>query len=326
MKTVILDDWEGCMKEHPAVSRLREFSEVSVYGDVPAFETLVSRLQGADAIIPLRERTLIDRDLIAALPDLKLIAQTGTGLAHMDKDAVDEAGISVATTPGGSTAAVTEMTFAFLLNLTKRIVEVDRRMSAGEWPAIVTSNLSGKTIGLIGLGKIGCAVARMAQAFGMRVIAWGPRLTRERAAQVGVEYVSLESLLTQADAVSIHVRLVPETEGLLTTEHFELMKPDAILVNTSRGPIIDEAALIDALQRKKIGGAGLDVFCEEPLPQHNAFAALDNVMITPHMAWKTEETFSRFLNGSIDNIHAFFVKGEPQNIVSISRDKKKTGV
>ncbi|CAM3708809.1 MULTISPECIES: D-2-hydroxyacid dehydrogenase family protein [Halomonas] len=321
MKTVILDDWEGCMKEHSAVSRLREFSEVEIYGDMPTFDALVSRLQGADAIIPLRERTLIGRDLIAALPDLKLIAQTGTGLAHMDKDAVAQAGISVATTPGGSTAAVTEMTFAFLLNLTKRVVEVDRRMSAGEWPTIVTSNLSGKTIGLIGLGKIGCSVAKMAQAFGMRVVAWGPRLTQERAAQMGVEYVSLEGLLTQADAVSIHVRLIPETEGLLTTEHFKLMKPGAILINTSRGAIIDEAALIDALQSKKIGGAGLDVFCEEPLPQYNAFSALDNVITTPHMAWKTEETFSRFLNGSVDNIQAFFVKKEPRNIINISDGK-----
>lgn len=318
MKTVILDDWEGYIKQHPAVTRLREFSEVVVYGDTPTFDTLVNRLQGADAIIPIRERTHISRKLIAALPNLKLIAQTGTGLAHVDKEAVADARISVATTPGGSTAAVTELTFAFLLNLTKRVAEVDRRMSAGEWPTIITSNLKGKTLGLIGLGKIGRSVASLAQTFGMRVIAWGPTLTKERADNAGVEYMSLEGLLTQADAVSIHVRLVPDTEALLTAEHFDLMKPTAILINTSRGRIVDEGALIEALQRKKIGGAGLDVFCEEPLPQGNAFASLDNVMATPHIAWKTEETFSNFLNGSVDNIHAFFVKKEPQNIVDIS--------
>jgi len=323
MKTVILDDWEGHMQQHPALSRLRDFSEVMVYDDKPTFDALVKRLEGVDAIIPIRERTHINRDLVAALPDLKLIAQTGTGLAHIDKDAVAEAGISIATTPGGSASAVTELTFAFLLNLTKRVAEVDRRMSAGEWPEIITSNLQGKTLGLIGLGKIGCSVAKMAQAFGMRVIAWGPRLTKERADREGVEYISLEGLLTEADAVSIHVRLVPETEVLLTAEHFDLMKPSAILINTSRGRIIDEAALIDALQRKKIGGAGLDVFCEEPLPQDNVFASLDNIMMTPHMAWKTEETFSSFLTGSIDNIHAFFVGKEPENIVNNPNKKEK---
>lgn len=304
------------MRKHPALSRLREFSEVELYDDKPTFETLVKRLEGVDAIIPIRERSHINRDLVAALPDLKLIAQTGTGLAHIDKDAVAEAGISIATTPGGSTSAVTELTFAFLLNLTKRVAEVDRRMLAGEWPEVITSNLEGKTLGLIGLGKIGCSVAKMAQAFGMRVIAWGPRLTKERAGREGVECISLKGLLTEADAVSIHVRLVPETEALLTAEHFDMMKPSAILVNTSRGRIIDEAALIDALQRKKISGAGLDVFCEEPLTQGNVLVSLDNVMTTPHMAWKTEETFSNFLTGSIDNIHAFFVREEPKNTVN----------
>lgn len=317
MKTVILDDWEGYIKQHPALSRLREFSEVAVYEDMPNFDTLVNRLQGADAIVLIRERTIISRDLIAALPDLKLIAQTGTGLAHMDQSAVADANISVATTPGGSTSAVTEMTFALLLNLTKRVVEVDRRISAGEWPAVITSNLDRKTLGIIGLGKIGCSVAKVAQAFGMRVIAWGPRLTQERAEQAGVEYTTLEGLLTQADAVSIHVRLVPETKALLAAEHLDLMKPSAVLINTSRGGIIDEVALIEALQRKKIGGAGLDVFCEEPLPQNNALASLENVITTPHIAWKTEETFANFLNGSVDNIYSYFVKKAPKNIVTL---------
>ncbi|SFB01506.1 D-isomer specific 2-hydroxyacid dehydrogenase, catalytic domain [Lentibacillus halodurans] len=314
MKTVILDDWEEYMKNHPSLGRLQDFSDVTVYTDKPSFNELADRLQGVDTVIPIRERTRFTKELIEKLPDFKLIAQTGTGVAHLDMEALKQARIPVATTPGGSTGAVTELTFAYLLNLIKKVTATDRAMQNNAWPEIIGTNLKGKSLGIIGLGKIGRSVANMAKAFGMNVMAWGPTLMEERANTEGVQYTTLPNLLRLSDAVSLHVRLVPETTHLLQEEHFAMMKPSAVLINTSRGRVIKEQALIQALQNKEIAGAGLDVFEKEPLPSGHSFRNFENVLITPHIGWKTEETFTNFLNGSIDNIHQFFVNNEPQNI------------
>ncbi|HEU4963686.1 MAG TPA: D-2-hydroxyacid dehydrogenase family protein [Bacilli bacterium] len=317
IKTVILDDWEQATSQ-PSIhlDRLRQFSDVHIYHDQPSIETTKQRVQDADAVILMRERTKLTADLLDSMKQIKLIAQTGTGLAHIDMDAVNRRKIPVATTPGGSTAAVTELTFAFLLSLARDLHRLSRQVKKGEWPPSIGLNLAKKTLGLIGLGKIGQSVAQVAKAFGMRVIAWGPRLTPERAEAAGVEYVSLEDLLNQSHFLSLHVRLVPATKNLLRREHFELMRPDACLINTSRGELIDEEALIWALHNQKVRGAGLDVFHREPLDPQHPLLQLDNVILSPHIGWKTDNTFESFLNGSIANIESFFQQKQPQNIAN----------
>ena len=309
MKTVILDDWEHATeKETIELDRLKRFSEVAVYHDQPSPDTLKERVRDADAVILMRERTKVTEELLDSMQNIKLLAQTGTGLAHIDMDAVKKRGIPVAPTPGGSTAAVTELTFAFMMSLARDLQRLSPQVKQGQWPASIGMNLCGKTLGLIGLGKIGQSVAKVANFLGMRVIAWGPRLTAERAEMQGVEYASLDELLRQSHFVSLHVRLVPETKHLLRREHFASMRPDAFLINTSRGELIDEAALVEALQNGQIRGAGLDVFTQEPLDANHPLLKLDNVILSPHIGWKTDSTFGSFLNGSIANIESFFNK------------------
>jgi len=318
MKTIILDDWEhATANETVMLDRLKQFSDVVIYHDQPSSETLRQRVKDADAIILMRERTKLTRDLLDSMEQIKLIAQTGTGIAHIDMNAVNERRIPVATTPGGSTAAVTELTFGLLLALSRDLHCLSPRVKQGEWPVSIGTNLSGKTIGLIGLGKIGLSVANVAKAFGMRVVAWGPRLTVERAEAGGVEFASsLEELLSQSHFVSLHVRLVAETKGLLQKKHFELMRSDAFLINTSRGELIDEEALVSALQNGQIRGAGLDVFVNEPIGPNHPILSLDNVILSPHIGWKTDNTFESFLNVSIENIESFFQKKQPVHIAN----------
>jgi D-3-phosphoglycerate dehydrogenase len=317
MKTVILDDWEHATA-HEAVQldRLKQFSDVVIYHDQPTTESLKDRLKDADAVILMRERTKVTKELLDCMENIKLIAQTGTGLAHIDLEEVNRRKIPVATTPGGSTAAVTELTFAFLLSLSRDLPRLSQQIKQGAWPVSIGTNLAKKTLGIIGLGKIGQSVANVAKAFGMKVVAWGPRLTKERAEAQGVEYVSLEQLLRQSHFVSLHVRLVPETKHLLRKEHFEMMRQDAFLINTSRGQLVDEDALLFALQNQQIRGAGLDVFPKEPIDPNHPLLQLENVILSPHIGWKTDDTFEQFLNGSIENIESFFQHAKPLHIAN----------
>lgn len=316
MKTVILDDWDYATEKFGKLDILKSFSEVAIYHDQPSFGVLQERVRDADAVILMRERTKVTKELLHSMEQIKLIAQTGTGIAHLDMEEVNRLKIPVTLTPGGSTAAVTELTFAFLLALSRDLCNLTQQMKQGAWPVSIGSNLAKKTLGLIGLGKIGISVAKVAKAFGMNVIAWGPRLTKERAAEQGVEYVSLEELLTQSHFVSIHVRLVSATEHLLTRAHFERMREDAVLINTSRGKIVDEEALVWALQNKQIRGAGLDVFAKEPLDPNHPLLQLENVLLAPHIGWKTDNTFEGFLTGSIENIESFFQQKKPINLAN----------
>ncbi|KEO84456.1 D-2-hydroxyacid dehydrogenase family protein [Tumebacillus flagellatus] len=316
MKTVILDDWDNATNGLQKLNALKQFSDVQIYHDQPSPAVLYERVRDADAVVFMRERTKVTAELLDQMPNLKLLAQTGTGLAHIDMSEVNKRRIPVATTPGGSTAAVTELTFAFLLALARDLVKFTAQMKAGSWPIGITQNISGKTLGLIGLGKIGLSVAKVAKAFGMNVIAWGPRLTAERAEAAGVTYVELDDLLQQSHFVSLHVRLVAETRNLLTRRHFGTMRPDACLINTSRGELVDEKALICALQSGRIKGAGLDVFHQEPLDPNHPLLQLNNVVLAPHIGWKTDTTFESFLNGSIENIESFFRQGKPVHIAN----------
>jgi D-3-phosphoglycerate dehydrogenase / 2-oxoglutarate reductase len=321
MKVVILDDWEKSFAENPEIERLRQHFHVEIYHDQPSHDDLLSRIEQADVILPIRERTRFSKELLQQLKNIKLIAQTGAGIAHIDMDEANRLNIPVATTPGGS-AAVVELIIGMMINHSRNLLSLHQQMKQGHWAESVGLGLENKTVGIIGLGRIGSGVAKMAKAFNMNVVAWGPRLTEDRAEAQGVEFCGLEELLQRAHFVVISVRLVPETKHLLTEKHFKLMKKEAFLINTSRGEIVDEAAIVQALKENWIGGAGLDVFNHEPIDQNHPLLKLDNVILTPHIGWKTDNMFHQFLTVSIDNILSFLIKGKPKRIVNLEKIHK----
>jgi D-3-phosphoglycerate dehydrogenase len=314
MKIAILDDWDKVYENHSQLERLKEYGEVVLYHDqIQNEEELINRLSDVDIVIPIRERSIFSSRVIGALPKLNLIAQTGTGIAHIDKEAAKERNLPIAVTPGGSSDAVAELAFALMLSSFRRIPYGQGKMREGEWPPIIGGELSKKKLGIIGLGKVGTEVAQRAKAFKMEVNAWGPTLTQDRAAQQGVNYLSLQELLAESDVISLHVRLVPTTKHLLTKEQFKMMKKSSVLINTSRGKVVKEEDLIWALKNKEIGGAGLDVFETEPIDPSNPLLQMDNVIVSPHIGWTSKETFDKFLTLSVDNIIQF-IQGNPINI------------
>lgn len=311
MKIIILDDWEDAIKKfNIPLNELRELGDVIIYHDHPTTDELKERLRDADIVIPLRERTKFTEDIIESMKNIKLLAQTGTGLAHLDMNVINKRKIPVSTTPGGATAAVVELNVAFMLALSRNLFNLNNQMKNGEWPQVFGHNLANKTLGLIGLGKIGIALGNVAKAFGMDVIAWAPRLNEERAAEQGFQYVDLKTLLKNSQFVTVQLRLVPETEKLITKEHFMMMRNDAYFINTSRGKIIDEDALIWALENKEIKGAGLDVFYKEPLEPNHPFLRLENVLLAPHIGWKTDNALEFFMSKTIENIKSFVRQNE----------------
>lgn len=314
MKIVILDDWNKVYANHSQLERLNAFGEVVLYHDkAQSEEELINRLIDADIVIPIRERSKFSKKVIEALPHLKLIAQTGTGIAHIDTEAAKQRNLPIAVTPGGSSDSVAELTFALMLSCLRSIPYAQERMRHGEWPPIIGGEIKNKKLGIIGLGKIGIEVAQRAKAFKMEVNAWGPTLTPNRAAKQGVNYVSLQELLATSDIVSIHVRLVPDTTNLLTKKHFKMMQKSSILINTARGKVVNEADLIWALENNEIGGAGLDVFEKEPIDRTNPLLRMEKVVVSPHVGWTSQEVFDRFLTLCVDNIN-HFVQGNPINI------------
>jgi D-3-phosphoglycerate dehydrogenase / 2-oxoglutarate reductase len=321
MNVVILDDWEKSFAENPEIERLRQHFQVEVYHDKPSHDDLLSRIGKADVILPIRERTRFSKEVLQKLKNIKLIAQTGAGLTHIDMDEANRLNIPVATTPGGS-AGVVELIIGMMINYSRNLMSLHMQMKQGHWAESVGLGLENKTVGIIGLGKIGSGVAKIAKSFNMNVVAWGPRLTEERAEAHGVEFCGLEELLQRAHFVVIAVRLVPETRHLLTEKHFKLMKKEAFLINTSRGEVVDEAALVKALEGKWIGGAGLDVFNHEPIAQDHPLLKLDNVILSPHIGWKTDNMFHQFLSVSIDNIISFLIHGKPERIVNLEKIHK----
>ncbi|TQR40571.1 D-2-hydroxyacid dehydrogenase family protein [Paenibacillus popilliae] len=313
MQVVILDDWENIYVENEDVARLKEHLDVKIFHDRPSKEILIERLQHADIVIPIRERTKFDKELLQHIQQVKLIAQTGSGLAHIDMNEANKYKIPVATTPGGS-SGVAELIFAFMLAYSRNLIKNHGELKSGTWTEDVGYGLEGKVIGIIGLGKIGSKVAQIAKVFNMKVVAWGPRLTAERAAEQEVDYVTLEQLLQQSDYISINVRLVEGTKHLLKEQHFGLMKKNAFLINTSRGEVIDEEALIQALREERIGGAGLDVFTEEPIKSKHPLLELENVILSPHIGWKTDNMFNLFMKHAVDNIFSYFLMNSPEKI------------
>ena len=302
MRVAILDDIHGAYEGTEGVRRLRERAEVRIFtgpfGDPAA-------LRGFDALIANRERTRFTRALLEQLPDLRIVAQTGNHAYHVDFAAAAERGVLFARASGGFSTGAAELAIGLAIALMRRIPAADAAVRRGEWRMPLTRVLHAKTLGIVGLGHVGRHVARIARAFEMRVLAWSPRLTEEASKAVGTERRELDDLLRESDVVSIHATLAPESRGLLDARRIGLMKSTAYLINTARGPIVDESALVAALAAGQIAGAGLDVFDNEPLPAENPLTGLSNVILTPHLGWPTDEGYSRFAGAAADVLLAY---------------------
>jgi phosphoglycerate dehydrogenase-like enzyme len=301
MTVTVLDDYQRAFASTAAIKRLRQKVEVRILTDrLPTEEEVVAALKGSQAIIPIRERTKFTASLLQALAGLQYISQTGNHVYHVDMDAATRLGILVSLAPGGN--STTELAFGLMLAVMRRIPQSDRAMRRGEWPLVLGYVLKGKTLGILGLGKIGTEVAAIGRAFGMNIIAWGPTLTAARAAKSEATFMPLEEVLSKADVVSIHLALSNESKHLLNEARLRLMKKSAYLVNTARGAIVDETALVKILKENAIAGAALDVFVEEPLPQDHPLLELDNVVLTPHLGWPTDAGFEGFAENAVTNI------------------------
>jgi phosphoglycerate dehydrogenase-like enzyme len=305
MKIAVLDDYQGVALELADWSRIRVRAEVDVFREPAAGQRdLVRRLQSYDAVVLMRERTPMPAAVIEQLPHLRLIVSTGRKNAALDVEAAHARGIVVCNTgsPAGSTM---ELTWALILGLARHLVTEAANLEAGRWQSTVGRDLRGRTLGILGLGRIGAEVATVARAFGMEVLAWSRSLDDERAAQAGARRAGFEELLAASDVVTVHLPLVDETRGLLGAPELGLMKPGALLVNTSRGPIVDTAALVVALEAGQLAGAAVDVFDEEPLPADHPLRRAPNLLATPHLGYVTQDVLGQFYREAVEDIEAY---------------------
>jgi phosphoglycerate dehydrogenase-like enzyme len=302
MQVAILDDYQDVALTMADWSQVAEHATITVFNDHLADpDAVVRRLAPFDVVCVMRERTPLTRDVIERLPQLKMIASTGPFNAAIDVEAAEERGIYVSGT-GGYVESTIELTWALILTAARRIVDEARSVRDGGWQTSVGLQLGGSVLGVLGLGRIGSRVAQVGKAFGMDVIAWSTNLTPEAADEAGVTYVSKEELFGRADVLTIHLKLSERSRGLVGADELALMKPTALLVNTSRGPIVDESALVDALRSHRIAGAGLDVFDTEPLPAGHPLRSLDNVVATPHIGYVAEQVYRVFYGDSAAKI------------------------
>lgn len=284
--------------------------EVSAFSDhLTDIDALCQRLQDFDIVVCMRERTPIPGDLLKRLPRLELLVTTGMRNHVIDLQAASDAGVAVCGTRGRGIQAA-EHTWALLLAAARHITCEQDAVRDGGWQTTIGDDMDGKTLGVIGLGKLGERVARVGLAFGMRVLAWSQNLTAERCATVGVELATRDELLSVSDYVTVHVVLSDRSRGLIGAHEISLMKPTAYIVNTARGPILDEPALIDALSQRRIAGAALDVFEEEPLPPDHPLLSLDNVVLTPHIGFVTREAYKLYYGDCVEDIRAY-LDGSP---------------
>jgi phosphoglycerate dehydrogenase-like enzyme len=302
IRVAVLDDYQHVAMQSADWSPLEGRAEIVVFHDhLAEHAALVQRLSTFDVVCVMRERTPMTAALIAALPRLRLIASTGRGNASIDLDAAARHGVEVAHTGYSSTPTI-EFTWSAILGLARDIAGEAASLRAGNWQIGLGTELRGKTLGILGLGRIGSEVARIAQAFGMQVMAWSQNLTEEAASGVGVRRVTKEALLKQSDFLTIHTRLSDRTLGIIGAAEIASMKTTARLINSSRGPIVNEEALIDALAHGRLAGAAVDVFDTEPLPAEHPFRSLPNVLATPHIGYVTEEMYRTFYGDSVTNI------------------------
>jgi phosphoglycerate dehydrogenase-like enzyme len=312
----VLDDYQNVAMSMGDWSTLARDIKLKVFNEhFRGAENVVKALADFEIICAMRERTPFPRAVIEKLPKLKLLITTGMRNASIDVAAAKERGIAVCGTPttGNPTSAIA---FALMLELARRVGYESARMRAGTlWQSTVGLDLEGLTLGVLGLGKLGTRSAQIAKAFGMKVIAWSQNLAADKCAQAGVGYVAKDELFRQSDFITIHLVLSDRTRGLVGARELALMKASACLINTSRGPIIDEPALIAALREKKIAGAGLDVFDVEPLPLDHPFRTMDNVVITPHLGYVSVQNYRTFYNAIIEDIRAW-LDGKPVRVLS----------
>lgn len=313
-RLAILDDYQGVTLSLGPWDRVSHL-DVTVFRDTLADQdALVERLAPFDAILAMRERTPFPRALIERLPNLKLLITTGERNRGIDAAACAARGVVFSGTPSFGAPTV-DLTWGLILGLARGIPNEQASLRAGTWQQGLGVGLEGRTLGLLGLGKLGTKVAKVAQAFGMKVIAWSQNLTAEAAAAVGVERVEKMELFARADVLSIHLILSDRSRGLVGAAELAAMKPTAFLVNTSRGPIVDQAALITALEAGRLGGAGIDVYDIEPLPPSHPLLAAPRTLLTPHLGYVTEENYRAYFQGAVEAIEAFEA-GAPIRVIS----------
>jgi phosphoglycerate dehydrogenase-like enzyme len=305
----VLDDYQHVALQMADWSPLAGRAEITVFSDhLFDPDALIARLAPFDAICVMRERTPLPRAILERLPRLRMIASTGAGNASIDKEAAHELGITIANTGYSSHGAI-ELTWALILAAIRNIPLEVATFRSGGWQAGVGGDLAKRTLGIMGLGRIGTASARIAQAFGMKTIAWSPNLTREKAEAAGAHLVTKDELLERADIATVHLVLGKTTRGIVGAADLAKMKPTAWLVNTSRGPLVDESALVDALQHKRIAGAALDVYATEPLPADHPLRTLPNVVATGHVGFVSRESYEIFYGDSVKNLIAWLDAG-----------------
>jgi phosphoglycerate dehydrogenase-like enzyme len=327
MQVVFPDDWNGAFAAAPEIGRLRQRADVNIYRVRP--DNVLDALHDADIAVALRERTRYDANVLNQMPNLKLIVSVGgRENPSIAKDVAMGRGVLVCYTAGalGDSSApaprgnpsMTEMALGMMISVMRGFGVQDRAMRAGEWPGPIGRVLYGKTLGIVGLGRLGSDLARVCQFLGMRVIAAGQTLTPERAAAAGVEFRSLDDLFSESDVVSIHYRSTERSREMVNARLLGRMKPNAVLINTSRGPIVDEAALLEVLQQHRILGAALDVYDAEPLPADHPLRRTDNTLLLAHCGWPTDEGYSHMIPETVRVIEAF-LDGAPINIENPER-------
>jgi phosphoglycerate dehydrogenase-like enzyme len=305
IRVAILDDYQGAALALADWRSLHPQATIEAFADhLDDLDAVARRLHAFECVVAMRERTPFPRALFAKLPNLRLLVTAGMRNAAIDLTAATERKVQVSGTEM-LPYPTAELTWGLMLALFRHIPQEDRATRAGHWQTTLGIGLKGKTLGLLGLGRLGSQVARVGQAFGMEVIAWSQNLTAERAAEAGAALVAKEELFARADVVSIHLVLSPRSRGLVGAAELGRMKRTAFLVNTSRGPIVDEAALLASLEERRIAGAGLDVFEPEPLPREHPLLRLDNVVITPHLGYVTEEGYRLAYGHAVEDIRAF---------------------
>ncbi|MFP1733190.1 D-2-hydroxyacid dehydrogenase family protein [Lonsdalea quercina] len=315
LKIAILDDYQGVALASADWSAVQSRANITVFRDHLADESaLIARLRPFDALCVMRERTPLTARLLARLPNLKFIASTSARNASIDIAAARAQGITVSATQGRGNGAP-ELTWALLLAAARHLPAECASLRSGGWQVGIGADLEGSTLGILGLGKIGARVAAIGRAFGMNVMAWSQNLTPEAAQAAGVTWVDKATLLRESDWLSLHLVLSERTRGIIGASDLALMKPTAWLINTSRGPLVDEAALIEALSQQTLAGAALDVFSSEPLPDNHPFRTLNNVMATPHIGFVTHHTYRVFYEETVQNLQAW-LDGSPTRVMT----------
>ncbi len=315
-QVAVLDDYQNVALKMADWSTLPFDCRLQVFNDhLTDLDALADRLQDFEIIACMRERTPFRRDLLQRLANLRLLVTTGMRNAAIDLNAATELGILVCGTDGGPLGPPAELTWGLILALVRHIPQEDAATRNGHWGTTIGMSLEGKTLGVIGLGRLGGRVATVGVAFGMTVIAWSQNLTAEHAASFGATRVDKDDLFKRSDIISVNVQLSKRTRGLVGARELALMQPTAYLINTARGPIIDETALLQALQTRTIAGAGLDVFDQEPLPPNHPFMTLDNTLLAPHIGYATQAQYQVRYRETVENVTAY-LKSEPLRVLN----------